>query len=58
MSGGNLYDSIKKLIDKVYGIHEISIDNFVFKLHRIGTVTILLMISALLSLSQVRFFKF
>ena len=54
MGGENIFVSLQKLILQIHGLDEVCIDNLVFKLHRIVTVTLLLAFSAVLSLSQVR----
>ena len=48
-----LYDTLKDLVVSVVGVGEVSVDNLVSKLHRIGTVVILLSFALILSLSQV-----
>ena len=49
-----LFDSLKDLVVSIAGVGEVAVDNLVFKLHRIGTVLILLSFVLVLSLSQVR----
>ena len=49
----NLFDSLKDLVAKIAGVGELSVDNLVFKLHRIGTVVLLLSFSVVVSLGQV-----
>ena len=53
MGGDNLFDSLKDLVTKIVGIDEVHVDNMVFKLHRIGTVVLLLVFSVVISLGQV-----
>ena len=50
----SLFDSLKDLVSKIAGVGELSVDNVVFKLHRIATVVILLAFSVVVSLGQVR----
>ena len=50
----SLFDSLKDLVTKIAGVGELSVDNLVFKLHRIATVALLLTFSVVVSLGQVR----
>ena len=51
----SLFDSLKDLGTKIFDVGELSVDNFVFKLHRIVTVVLLLAFSVVTSLGQVKF---
>jgi len=48
----SLFDSLKDLGTKIFDVGELSVDNFVFKLHRIVTVVLLLAFSVVTSLGQ------
>ena len=50
----SLFDAFKSLSDKIVSNDQIKTDSFVFRLHYIGTVGLLLTFSVLLSLSQVK----
>ena len=49
----SLFDSLKDLGTKLFDVGEFSVDNLVFRLHRIATVVLLLAFSVVASLSQV-----
>ena len=49
----SLFDSLKDLGTKLFDVGEFSVDNLVFRLHRIATVVLLLTFSVVASLSQV-----
>ena len=49
----SLFDSLKDLGTKIFDVGELSVDNLVFKLHRIVTVVLLLSFSVVASLAQV-----
>ena len=51
----SLFESLKDLGTKIFDVGELSVDNFVFKLHRIVTVVLLLAFSIVTSLGQVNF---
>jgi hypothetical protein len=51
----SLYDTLKDISDKLIVQNTVKIDHFIFKLHYVWTVTLLLSFSVLLSLSQVGF---
>lgn len=48
----SLFDSLKDLGTKIFDVGELSVDNLVFKLHRIVTVVLLLSFSVVASLAQ------
>jgi len=48
----SLFDSLKDLGSKIFDVGELAVDNFVFKLHRIVTVVLLLAFSVVTSLGQ------
>jgi len=48
----SLFDSLKDLGTKIFDVGELSVDNLVFKLHRIVTVVLLLAFSVVTSLGQ------
>ena len=50
----SLFDKLKNLGTKIFDVGELSVDNFVFKLHRTATVVLLLAFSLVTSLGQVR----
>ena len=53
MGGDSLFDSLKDLGTKIFDVGELAVDNIVFRLHRIGTVVLLLTFSVVTSLGQV-----
>lgn len=48
----SLFDSLKDLGTKIFDVGELAVDNLVFRLHRIGTVVLLLTFSVVTSLGQ------
>ena len=50
----SLFDTLKDLGSKIFDVGELAVDNFVFKLHRIVTVVLLLAFSVVTSLGQVK----
>lgn len=54
----SLFDSLKDLGTKIFDVGELSVDNLVFKLHRIVTVVLLLAFSVVTSLGQVYFRRY
>ena len=54
----SLFDSLKDLGTKIFDVGELSVDNIVFKCHRIATVVLLLAFSVVTSLGQVNFRRY
>ena len=54
----SLFDSLKDLGSKIFDVGELAVDNFVFKLHRIVTVVLLLAFSVVTSLGQVKNYSY
>ena len=50
----SLFDNLKDLVTKIAGVGELTVDNIVFKFHRLWTVALLLTFSVVVSLGQVR----